>query len=60
MIVAIDFGISNTDVAIINNGKTIFHSSPSNTFITNESLIKILHEYNLKISDIEVIGVTGG
>ena len=43
MLVAFDFGISNTDIAVFQNEKTTFHSIPSKH--------KIIIVCNLKTSD---------
>ena len=61
MKVAIDFGISNTDLAILNKEKLIFHTLPSLNKELSDLLIKeILSLHNINISDIGIIGVTGG
>ena len=61
MKVAIDFGISNTDLAILNKEKLIFHTLPSLNKELSDLLIKeILSLHNINISDIRIIGVTGG
>jgi type II pantothenate kinase len=61
MLVAFDFGISNTDIAVSQNNKTTFHSIPSNHKIISPELIReILAIYSLSLSKISLIGVTGG
>ena len=58
---AIDFGISNTDIAILNNGDLSFYSLPSTRKKLNCSSIKEIFSYlNISIEDINLIGVTGG
>ena len=58
---AIDFGISNTDIAILNNGDLSFYSLPSTRKKLNCSSIKEIFSYlNISIADINLIGVTGG
>ena len=46
MFVAIDFGITNTDVAVNQNGDDIFYSFPSRS-ITNEFIDYIFNEIDL-------------
>jgi type II pantothenate kinase len=61
MRVAIDFGISNTDIAILDNGELTFHSTPSTKNSINCSLIKnFFSNLKIPIENVEVIGVTGG
>ena len=40
MLVAFDFGISNTDIAVFQNEKTTFHSIPSKHKIISPELIR--------------------
>ena len=40
MLVAFDFGISNTDIAFFQDNKTTFHSIPSEHTSINPELIK--------------------
>jgi len=61
MLVAFDFGISNTDIAFFQDNKTTFHSIPSEHTSINPELIKeILDIHSLPLSEISLIGVTGG
>ena len=61
MLVAFDFGISNTDIAIFQDNKTSFHSITSEHTSLNPELIKeILDIHSLPLSEISLIGVTGG
>jgi len=61
MLVAIDFGISNTDLVVFDKGKTSFYSAPSHFAKMNDETIKdILTKHNLDASCIKIIGVTGG
>ena len=61
MKVAIDFGISNTDLAILKKEKVILHTLPSLKKELSDPLIKeILSLHNINISNVEIIGVTGG
>ena len=61
MYVAIDFGISNTDLAVSDNDQTSFHTLSSQSYaISLDDIKKILKKINVKHSDIKVIGVTGG
>ena len=59
MFVAIDFGITNTDVAVNQNGDDIFYSFPSRS-ITNEFIDYIFNEIDLDFVNLRKIGVTGG
>ena len=46
MLVAIDFGISNTDIAVLDKDETVFYSSPSKPSKINSDYIKdILKKY---------------
>ena len=61
MLVALDFGISNTDIAIFQDNKTSFHSIPSEHTSISPKLIKtVLDIFSLSLSEISLIGVTGG
>ena len=61
MIVAFDFGISNTDVAIRNEDKINFFSTSSTKKKLNTKLIQdILISLEIDISQLKLIGVTGG
>lgn len=61
MLIAIDFGISNTDVAISSQKDTSFFSTPSlNTTINSGTINDILKQNNIDISKVKIIGVTGG
>ena len=61
MLVAFDFGISNTDIAVFQNDKITFHSIPSKHEIISPELIReVLAIYSLSLSKISLIGVTGG
>ena len=59
MFVAIDFGITNTDVAVNQNGNDIFYSFPSKS-ITTEFIDYIFGEINLDSVNLHKIAVTGG
>ena len=61
MYVAIDFGISNTDIAVSDKNQTSFYTLSSQSYsISLEDIKKILKKINVKRSAIKVIGVTGG
>ena len=61
MYVAIDFGISNTDLAISDQGKIVFHTTPSQSSeISADTLKNILKNHEIDISNVKKIGVTGG
>ena len=59
MFVAIDFGITNTDVGVNQNGDDIFYSFPSRP-ITNEFIDYIFNKIDLDFVNLHKIGVTGG
>ena len=61
MLVAIDFGISNTDIGVSGKHGTKFYSAPSKPSKMNSDYIKdILKKYDIETSGIKIIGVTGG
>lgn len=61
MLVAFDFGITNTDIAIDNEGSTQYLSIPTPNENLTKSLIKnIISQNKISLSEISVIGVTGG
>tara|TARA_B100001175_G_scaffold137874_1_gene117183 strand:- start:40 stop:861 length:822 start_codon:yes stop_codon:yes gene_type:complete len=61
MNVAIDFGISNTDLAIFDRGNITFKSTPSQSAKINSETIKnLFKKYEIDISSVKKIGVTGG
>ena len=61
MYVAIDFGISNTDLAISDQDKIVFHTTPSQSSEINADTLKnILKKCEIDISNVKKIGVTGG
>ena len=58
---AIDFGISNTDMAILNNDDLSFYSLPSKKNTLNcLSIKKIFSQLDIPLESINIIGVTGG
>ena len=59
MKVAIDFGITNTDIAIQDNNELIFHTF-STEKIDSAYILKILSKLNLDTEKITHIAVTGG
>ena len=61
MYVAIDFGISNTDIAVSDKNQTSFYTLSSKSYsISLNDIKKILKKINVERSSIKVIGVTGG
>jgi len=61
MYVAIDFGISNTDLAISDKDNIVFHTTPSQSSEINADTLKnILKKHEIDISNVKKIGVTGG
>jgi|TARA_B110000008_G_scaffold16306_1_gene15189 type II pantothenate kinase len=59
MFVGIDFGVTNTDIAVWSNDKYTFFSLPSEK-IDNHFLSKIFEFIKININDINKIAVTGG
>ena len=59
MKVAIDFGISNTDIAVSNETNVDFFTLPSKK-INNLILDEIFNYLNIDIKDVDKIAVTGG
>ena len=61
MLVAFDFGISNTDIGVFQDNQTTFHTIPSQQESLSPELIKeMLVSFSLPFSEIKCIGVTGG
>ena len=59
MKVAIDFGISNTDIAISNGTNVDFFTLPSKK-IDHSILDEIFNHLNIDVKNVDVIAVTGG
>ena len=59
MIVAIDFGISNTDIAVSKDSNVDFFTLPSKK-IDHSMLDEIFKHLNIDIDDVDKIAVTGG
>ena len=61
MYVAIDFGISNTDLAISDKGNIAFHSIPTkSTKINSDNIKHLFIKHKIDTSSVRKIGVTGG
>ena len=61
MLAAIDFGISNTDLAVLDKDNVSFYSAPSQSAELNDDTIKdIFKKHAIDISCVKIIGVTGG
>jgi type II pantothenate kinase len=61
MLIAIDFGITNTDIGVFNGKKTNFFSMKSKSEEISLFLLKkILVQNNINLSEVQCIGVTGG
>ncbi|MDB9896400.1 pantothenate kinase [Gammaproteobacteria bacterium] len=61
MLIAFDFGISNSDIGTQKNGVCNFYSSISqNTQLTPTVLLSLMQEHQINLQEIECIGVTGG
>ena len=59
MKVAIDFGITNTDIAVFNDGDIDLCSIPSKK-VSNDFLKEVIGSLNLDIKKIKKIAITGG
>ena len=61
MLVAFDFGISNTDIAVFKDKKTFFYTSVSDLqALKTESIKQLLLLHNIPISKVTCFGVSGG
>ena len=61
MLVGIDFGISNTDLAISDKSNIVFHTSHSQSSKINTDILRnILKKHEIDIASVKKIGVTGG
>ena len=47
MLVAIDFGISNTDLAVLDKDNVSFYSAPSQSAEINDELIKDIYSKSM-------------
>ena len=59
MIVGIDFGITNTDIALSNNDDVKFFTMPTKK-ISDDFLLEIFNFIKLDINQVIKIAVTGG
>ena len=59
MLVAIDFGITNTDIIVYKESKNQFFSLPSEE-INEDFIINIFNYIDVKINEVKKIAVTGG
>ncbi len=59
MLVAFDFGLTNTDVVITKSDENQFHSFPTME-INDEFISHIFDSINIKVSQVTQIAVTGG
>ena len=59
MLVAIDFGITNTDIIVCKESKNQFFSLPSEE-INEDFIINIFNYIDEKINEVKKIAVTGG
>ena len=60
MLIAIDFGISNTDIVVNDNGECKFFSHPTIEKINERFLEKIFSYIDIPADKFSLIGVTGG
>ena len=61
MLIAFDFGISNTDIATFQDGSLIFYSSPSKIGrLSIGYILELIEEHKIQLKNIKFIGVTGG
>ena len=59
MIVGVDFGITNTDIALSNNDDVKFFTIPTKK-ISDDFLLEIFDFIKLNINQVKKIAVTGG
>ena len=60
MIVAIDFGITNTDIAVSNGGALDFFSFKTNLPIEESNILGLLNQIKINHKSIKTIGISGG
>ncbi len=60
MIVAIDFGITNTDIAVSNDGALDFFSFKTNLPIEESNILGLLNQIKINPKSIKTIGISGG
>ena len=60
MILAIDFGITNTDIVISNDDALDFFSFKTSLPIEESSILELLNRINVKQKSIKTIGISGG
>ena len=60
MIVAIDFGITNTDIAVSNGGALDFFSFKTNLPIEESNILGLLNQIKINPKSIKTIGISGG
>tara|TARA_B100000941_G_scaffold276656_1_gene239497 strand:+ start:459 stop:1274 length:816 start_codon:yes stop_codon:yes gene_type:complete len=60
MIAAFDFGISNTDIAISDNGNIDFFNFKTQLPVEENNLSELLKKIKISLKEIDYIGVSGG
>ena len=60
MIVAIDFGITNTDIAVSNGGVLDFFSFKTNLPIEESIILGLLNQIKINHKSVKTIGISGG
>ena len=60
MIAAFDFGISNTDIAISDNGNIDFFNFKTKLPVKENNLLELLDKIKISLKEIDCIGVSGG
>ena len=60
MIAAFDFGISNTDIAISDNGNIDFFNFKTKLPVKENNLLELLDRIKISFKEIDCIGVSGG
>ena len=60
MIAVFDFGISNTDIAIFDNGNIDFFNFKTRLPIEENDLLELLDKIKISSKDINCIGISGG
>ena len=61
ILIAFDFGITNTDIGVLEGESINFYSFPStNSKITTDLILILIEKINISLADIKLVGVTGG
>ena len=60
MIIAIDFGITNTDIVVSNDNALDFFSFKTNLPIEEGNILELLNRIKINHKSIKTIGISGG